>query len=118
MSKRKVTDINDFVEVTATAALTQDQLVLEGGFVGIVEAPTSSGAVANGEVCTLLIRGRFKVPKDANAINQGAVVYYDAANKRVAAADGGPGWKKIGRAVTAALAAATEVTIDLMPELN
>jgi predicted RecA/RadA family phage recombinase len=118
MSKRKVTDQNDFVAVVATAARAQDELVTEGGFYGIVEAPTSSGAVANGADFTLVIRGRFRVPKDANAINQGAKVYYDSANKRVAAADGGPGWKIIGRAVKAALAAATEVEIDLMPELN
>lgn len=118
MSKRKVTDINDFVAVVATAARTQDELVQEGGFTGIVEAPTSSGTVANGSDYTLIIRGRYRLPKVAGAINQGAKVYYDAANKKVSAVDGGPGWTVVGRAAVAALAGDAEVVVDLMPELN
>lgn len=111
MSTMQITDKNDFITATFGVDAAAGALVNQGGHYGV-----SPNAVANGAVGVVVIRGRWRVPKATGAATtQGGKAYYDTG--KVYTTDDSGARKAIGKFVEVAGSSATEVVIDLMPEL-
>ncbi|WP_067936388.1 DUF2190 family protein [Alicyclobacillus kakegawensis] len=87
------------VKVTAAAAVTQGDFVLEGGFFGLAV----NSADANGEVVLNIEPGEYETSQinTADAFNAGDAVYFDATNKVLTTADGGGANRLVGRVTVA-----------------
>lgn len=111
MSTMQVTDKNDFITATFSADAAAGDLVNQGGHFGV-----SPNKVVSGAVGVVVIRGRWRVPKATGAATvQGNKAYFEAG--AVYTTDNSGARKAIGKFVEVAASAATEVVIDLMPEL-
>lgn len=98
----------DTIEVIAAEAIASGDVVVTNGLIGI--AVTSA---AIGETVAVKIEGVFSLAKDNAAINQGAVVYWNATDKVVTATAGTNA--QIGYAYLSAIAADTAVLVKLWP---
>lgn len=66
--------------ILAAAAIASGELVKTGLLVGV-----ACTDIANGDTGDMELEGVFEVPKEAEALTQGAVVYFKAATKSVTA---------------------------------
>ena len=92
--------------LTAPVAVASGGGALIGAIFGVAKTNIAQGQ--RGPFC---LTGKFEFPKDANAITEGARVYWDNTNKVVTATAGGNAL--IGVATLAALAATTTVHVRL-----
>lgn len=86
--------------LTAPVALASGAGALIGAIFGVAKTNIAQGA--RGPFC---LTGKFELPKDANAIAEGARVYWDNTNRVVTASNGGGANTLIGVCTLAALAA-------------
>ncbi|MEG3167514.1 DUF2190 family protein [Sphingomonas sp. LB3N6] len=92
--------------LTAPVAVASGGGALIGAIFGVAKVNIAQGQ--RGPFC---LTGKFEFPKDANAIAEGARVYWDNTNKVVTATAAGN--TLIGVATLAALAATTTVHVRL-----
>ena len=92
--------------LTAPVAVASGGGALVGAIFGVAKTNIAQGQ--RGPFC---LTGKFELPKDANAIAEGARVYWDNTNKVVTATAGTN--TLIGVATLAALAATTTVHVRL-----
>ncbi len=92
--------------LTAPVAVASGGGALIGAIFGVAKVNIAQGQ--RGPFC---LTGKFEFPKDANAIAEGARVYWDNTNKVVTATAAGN--TLIGACTTAALAATTTVHVRL-----
>jgi len=92
--------------LTAPVAVASGGGALVGAIFGVAKTNIAQGQ--RGPFC---LTGKFELPKDANAIAEGARVYWDNTNKVVTATAGAN--TLIGVATLAALAATTTVHVRL-----
>jgi predicted RecA/RadA family phage recombinase len=92
--------------LTAPVALASGGGALVGAIFGVAKTNIAQGQ--RGPFC---LTGKFEMPKDANAIAEGARVYWDNTNKVVTATANGN--TLIGVATLAALAATSTVHVRL-----
>lgn len=92
--------------LTAPVALASGAAALIGAIFGVAKVNIAQGQ--RGPFC---LTGKFELPKDANAIAEGARVYWDNTNRVVTATAAGN--TLIGVATLAALAATTTVHVRL-----
>ncbi len=92
--------------LTAPVAVASGGGALVGAIFGVAKTNIAQGQ--RGPFC---LTGKFELPKDANAIAEGARVYWDNTNRVVTATANGN--TLIGVATLAALAATTTVHVRL-----
>jgi len=92
--------------LTAPAAVAAGGGALIGAIFGVAKIAIAQGV--RGPFC---LTGKFEMPKDANAINEGARVYWDNTNKVVTATSAGN--TLIGACTQAALAGDTTAHVRL-----
>ncbi len=92
--------------LTAPVALASGAGALIGAIFGVAKTNIAQGA--RGPFC---LTGKFELPKDANAINEGARVYWDNTAKVVTETSAGN--TLIGACTLAALAATTTAHVRL-----
>ncbi len=92
--------------LTAPVALASGAGALIGAIFGVAKMNVAQGA--RGPFC---LTGKFDLPKDGNAIAEGARVYWDNTNKVVTATSAGN--TLIGVCTLAALAATTTAHVRL-----
>ncbi len=92
--------------LTAPVAVASGGGALIGAIFGVAKVNIAQGQ--RGPFC---LTGKFEFPKDANAIAEGARVYWDNTNRVVTATAAGN--TLIGACTTAALAATTTVHVRL-----
>lgn len=92
--------------LTAPVALASGAGALVGAIFGVAKMN-----IAQGQRGPFSLVGKFELPKDANAIGEGARVYWDNTNRVVTASSAGN--TLIGVATAAALAGATVAHIRL-----
>jgi predicted RecA/RadA family phage recombinase len=95
----------DCLDYTPVAAAKAGQVVVDNGTVGIVVTDTAAGAKGAKRV-----EGVFDVPKDANAVDSGAVVYWHAAGDPVGG-DAGSGAANVTSAGGTAMGYATQAAL-------
>jgi len=105
--KNQVLTEGKVIPFTAGANLTAGDLVAIGSLVGIVCNTVASSA--KGEAA---LKGVYNVPKEADEIAVGAVLYLNAGNKTATTTVGSN--KVIGYAWAAAGTAATTVDVKLL----
>lgn len=97
------------IDYTPSADCAAGDVVVQGDLVGIARS-----AIPAGTPGSLAVAGVFDVAKaGATEFAAGALVYWDATNKRAVASDGGGANKLLGKAVRAAGAGATTVRVRL-----
>lgn len=96
------------VDYTPSAAVVAGDVVVQGELVGVALHPIDANTLGG-----LAVTGVFVVEKDNTSIGAGALVYWDNTNKKATAT--ATGNKLMGKAVKAALAADTKVTVLLTP---
>ena len=92
--------------LTAPVAVASGGGALIGAIFGVAKTNIAQGQ--RGPFC---LTGKFEMPKDANAIAEGARVYWDNTNKVITATANGN--TLVGVATLAALAATTTVHVRL-----
>lgn len=92
--------------LTAPVAVASGGGALVGAIFGVAKTNIAQGQ--RGPFC---LTGKFELPKDANAIAEGARVYWDNTNKVMTATANGN--TLVGVATLAALAATTTVHVRL-----
>ena len=92
--------------LTAPVAVASGGGALIGAIFGVAKTNIAQGQ--RGPFC---LTGKFEMPKDANAIAEGARVYWDNTNKVMTATANGN--TLVGVATLAALAATTTVHVRL-----
>lgn len=92
--------------LTAPVAVASGGGALVGAIFGVAKTNIAQGT--RGPFC---LTGKFEMPKDANAIAEGARVYWDNTNKVMTATANGN--TLVGVATLAALAATTTVHVRL-----
>ena len=100
--------LNFSIATGGTQLNSGDVVLIGAGLAGIAE----NTIVPGGDVVAVELEGVFAIPKDANAIAIGAVVYYDPTAKK-ASATGVPSLNAIGICYAAALAGDATVAVLL-----
>ena len=96
------------IPYTPSADVAAGDVVVQGGIVGIAKRKILSGTLG-----ALATRGVFTVPKGAEALTAGQLIYWDPSAVAVTSSAGS--LQEFGRVVTAAALAATTVVAQLIP---
>lgn len=97
------------VDYTPGGAVDAGEVVVQNELVGVATAPIAANALGS-----IAVEGVFDVQKDtgsADAINAGALVYWDSGNEVATTTSGGN--KLMGKCIRAAAAGAATVRVKL-----